>query len=75
MKLPALNAKKVIRVLKKAGFQELRQTGSHLVFANPQRTRLVVVPVHSGDLKKGLLFGIMKSAGLTQRQFVDFLSS
>ncbi len=73
MKLPALNAKKAVRALGNAGFKELRQTGSHLVLINTERTRLVVVPMHSGDLKRGLLFGIIKSAGLTQKQFMDLL--
>lgn len=73
MKLPALNAKKVVRALGKAGLKELRQTGSHLVLVNAERTRIVVVPMHNGDVKKGLLFGIIKSAGLTQKQFTDLL--
>lgn len=73
MKLPALTSLKVVRALKRGGFRELRQTGSHLVLINAERTRLVVVPMHRGDVKKGLLFGIIKSAGLTQKQFLDFL--
>lgn len=73
MRLPALTSKKIVRALKKAGFEELRQAGSHLILTNAGRTRLVVVPMHSGDLKRGLLFGIIKSTGLTQRQFMDLL--
>lgn len=68
-----MKPKEVLRALKKAGFYELRQAGSHLVLSNAQKTRLITVPMHSGDLKRGLLFGIIKSAGLTQKQFMQFL--
>ncbi len=33
--LPALNSRKVVKALKKAGFVEDRQKGSHLVLINP----------------------------------------
>lgn len=64
-RLPALTAKKLIRILKHHGFESERQSGSHLILCHPDGRR-VTVPVHSQrDLGRGLLRSIMKDAGLT----------
>ena len=73
--LPALNARKVIKALKKAGFVEDRQKGSHLVLINPTTNKRVVVPVHSGKtIKKALLQSIIENdAGLTIEKFLKLI--
>lgn len=70
--LPSLNSKKVIKALKKAGFVEDRQKGSHLILINSLTNRRVVVPIHAGKtIKKPLLQSIIEDdAGLS---IVDFL--
>jgi predicted RNA binding protein YcfA (HicA-like mRNA interferase family) len=35
--------------------------------------RKVTVPVHSGDLKRGTLRGIIAQAGMTVAEFLSFL--
>ena len=68
MKLPRdVNGVEAARALKRFGFVELRQTGSHLVLRKEGRT--VVVPQHK-SLKPGTLKGIIEQAGLTLEQFV-----
>ena len=64
--LPALTAKKVVKALKKLGFVEDRQKGSHLILINSATGKRVVVPVHSGKtIKKPLLKSIIEEdAGL-----------
>jgi predicted RNA binding protein YcfA (HicA-like mRNA interferase family) len=59
-----------VRALKRCGFLQLRQTGSHLILRNGSRT--VVVPQHK-PLKPGTLKGIVEQAGLTLEEFVDRL--
>jgi len=73
--LPALTSKKVIKALKKAGFVEDRQKGSHLVLINPQTNKRTVVPIHSGQtIKKPLLESIIENdAGMTIEQFLKLL--
>ena len=73
--LPALNARKVIKALKKAGFIEDRQKGSHLVLVNPVTNKRAVVPVHPGKtIKKPLLRSIIENdAGLTIEKFLTLL--
>lgn len=68
MKLPRdVSGVEVARALRRLGFAELRQTGSHLILRKEGRT--VVVPQHK-PLKPGTLKGIIEQAGLTLEQFV-----
>lgn len=73
--LPALNAKKVIRALKKAGFIEDRQKGSHIVLINTATNKRAVIPVHAGKtIKKPLLKSIIENdAALTIGEFLKLL--
>lgn len=73
--LPALNSKKVIKALKKAGFLEDRQKGSHLVLINSLTNKRVVIPIHPGKtIKKPLLQSIIENdAGLTIEKFLKLL--
>lgn len=73
--LPALTSKKIIKALKKAGFIEDRQKGSHLILINSSTNKRVVVPIHSGKtIKKPLLQSIIEDdAGLTINDFLKLL--
>ena len=47
---PRLTAKQVIKQLKKAGFTEIGQTGSHLKLFNQDTRRTAIVPIHSSKI-------------------------
>lgn len=69
-KIPALTSKQVVRILKKAGFIEDRQKGSHLVLINPSTRVRTVVPMHSRKtIKRSLLYGIISDARLAIEEF------
>lgn len=70
--LPALTARKVIKALKKIGFSEDRQRGSHLILINLTTGKRVVVPIHPGKtIKKPLLKSIIEDdAGLKLEDFL-----
>lgn len=70
MRLPALKSQKVIRVLEKAGFERARQTGSHLILVNRAAKKIIPVPIHNKDIKRGLLLSIIKQADLTAEEFI-----
>ena len=59
-----MSPKEMIKLLKKNGFREVGQKGSHVKLANTEVKRTVIVPYHSKDLKKGLEQAILKQAGL-----------
>lgn len=73
-RLPALTARDVIRALSRAGFQETRTSGSHVRLIHiGDPARKITVPVHSGDLKRGTLRGIIAQAGLTVEEFLKLV--
>lgn len=61
-------AAELLRFLLKQGYRKVRQTGSHLILEHPERSMLIV-PVHRGDLPKGLFLKILKDAGFTIAEF------
>jgi predicted RNA binding protein YcfA (HicA-like mRNA interferase family) len=75
VRLPVVNGRRVIQALTRAGFVIDRVVGSHHVLVFPgDPTRTVIVPVHSGrDLKPGTMRAIIRQAGMTAEEFVDFL--
>ena len=72
-RIPALTANDVIRALKRAGFYERRQSGSHIILRKDGLLRPVPIPRHPGDLHRRLLLEIIREAGLTPDEFLDLL--
>ena len=71
MKLPRdVNGLDAVRALRRLGFQERRQTGSHVILRREART--VVVPMHR-PIKPGTLRGLIEQAGVTLETFRDAL--
>jgi predicted RNA binding protein YcfA (HicA-like mRNA interferase family) len=63
-----------VRALKRAGFVEDRQNGSHLVMIHPETRTRTVIPVHQGrTIKEPLLRAILRDAGLSVDQFLTLL--
>ncbi len=70
-RLGPLSSRKVIKKLKKAGFIETHQRGSHLYLKNDDGNRIVTVPIHgSKDVPIGTLYSIVvRQAGLSVDEF------
>ena len=63
--LPSITGKELIAVLKKHGFAEVRQRGSHVIMRHADGRR-TTVPLHSGrTIGKGLLRKIINDADLS----------
>jgi predicted RNA binding protein YcfA (HicA-like mRNA interferase family) len=60
----------VIAKLKRAGFEEVRQTGSHL-FLRHSDGRMTFVAMHRGDIPLGTMRKILKQANITEDQFKE----
>ncbi|MGI8967378.1 MAG: type II toxin-antitoxin system HicA family toxin [Limisphaerales bacterium] len=68
MKLPRdVNGNEAVRALRRLGFVQIRQTGSHLILRKDSRT--VVVPQHK-PIKPGTLKGVIEQAGISVEEFV-----
>ena len=73
-RIPSLTARKIIQALKRMGFVEDRQKGSHLVLVHPQTKARTVVPIHAGKtLKKSLVRAIISDAGMSPDDFLKLL--
>ncbi len=72
--LPPLKPKEVLKALQGVGFYFHHQTGSHIILKHPsQSSKRVVLPYHNKDLKKGTLQSILKQAGLSIDEFLNYL--
>lgn len=74
-KLPSITPKKLITFLETNGFLKDHATGSHFVFFNPDTKRRAVVPYHTKDLPKGTLLSILREAGFSRDEFLEYLNS
>ena len=70
--LPVLKPREVITILKKLGFIEVRQRGSHKQFRHSDG-RSTTVPDHPGrDISPILLRQIASDIGLTPEEFIQY---
>lgn len=73
-KLPIVSARKLIKVLRKAGFVHDRAEGSHHIFFRESDKKTISVPVHKGtDLGRGLLSSILRDADISIEDFIQML--
>lgn len=59
-----MTPKEMVKLLKKNGFAETSQNGSHVKMKNTETGRQTIVPMHNKSLSKGLEQAILKQAGL-----------
>ena len=72
-RIPVINADNLIAALENAGFQPIRQKGSHLRLKHPDG-RVVTVPIHKGkDIGKGLLRKILRDADWSVETLLIYL--
>lgn len=70
---PTLKPQRLLKIIKKLGFEKVRQEGSHIFYKHPDG-RTTVVPFHQGkDLGRGLLREILKDINLTPKEFQKLL--
>ena len=68
-RLPTLTPRQVLSALKRVGFQEHHQRGSHLYLWHPERSFMTSIPMHARDLRRGTMKAILSQAGLTDDEF------
>ena len=70
MRLTSLKPTVVIQILKKYGFEAIRQKASHIFFRHPDGVR-TVIPFHKGEeLGKGLIKSILNDIELSWEEFI-----
>nr|WP_225938656.1 type II toxin-antitoxin system HicA family toxin [Kovacikia minuta] len=73
-KMPRISSREAIRALERLGFEQVRQSGSHVVLKKESEEGEIgcVVPMHR-ELKVGTLSGILKQAQVTVEEFIGSL--
>ncbi len=70
---PALTGQRLIKVLRKMGFEVIRRKGSHH-FLKHADGRCTVVPVHAGEtIGRGLLAQILRDCEITPEEIQKLL--
>jgi len=60
-----MKSSELLRLFKKSGWIEIRQTGSHKIFKNPETDETLPVPFHGAkEVGKGLAISILKKVGV-----------
>jgi predicted RNA binding protein YcfA (HicA-like mRNA interferase family) len=70
--LPRLSGHKCISTLQKAGFEIIRQSGSHIVVKRSTPFAQLVVPDHK-ELDTGTLRAIIRQSGLSVDEFLKLI--
>lgn len=68
--MASFKPKEVVTILQKLGFVKKRQTGSHLVMFHPESQVVISVPIHTKDVKHGLMKSIIKQSNSTETEFI-----
>lgn len=63
-KLPVITARKLLKILRKTGFEIDHITGSHYILYRRIDGKRTTIPYHNKDIKPGTLHSILKSVGL-----------
>jgi predicted RNA binding protein YcfA (HicA-like mRNA interferase family) len=73
-RMPRISSKQAIRALEHLGFEQVRQTGSHIVLKKETEEGEIgcVVPLHR-ELKVGTLSSILKQAQVSIEEFIENL--
>ena len=71
-KYPILPPNKVIKIMKKLGFEKCSQKGSHVKFVNYNTGYVFIIPIHK-EVARGTLKSILEQANIELDVFLDNL--
>ena len=63
----------MVAALKKAGFVEKRQKGSHIILWHEKKRRTTVVALHGWAMPRPIVKEILKQADISEEEFLIFL--
>lgn len=71
-RIPALTSRQLLEALQRGGYEQARQSGSHLTMKHPDRS-MVIVPLHARDVNRATMMRIIRQAGYTEDEFLALL--
>ena len=73
-KYPILPPEKIIKVMKKLGFNKISQKGSHAKYINEKTGKIFIIPIHY-EIARGTLKNILEQADIELEEFLKYLKS
>lgn len=71
--LPIISGREVKQAFEKAGWQFVRQRGSHMILTKPGSISSLSVPDHR-EIARGTLRSLIRASGMTVEEFIAYLS-
>ena len=69
-KLVPITAYKIIKIIERIGFENVRIKGSHYFFIHPLSNKSTTIPVHSGEvLGVGMLKQILRDIDVSTEEY------
>lgn len=68
--LPVLSGREVVKAFQKAGWQMVRQKGSHMILVKSGKIASLSVPDHR-EVAKGTLRSLIRASELTVEEFIE----
>ncbi len=72
-KLPTATAKDLVRIAERLGFVFRRQRGSHAIYVRHSDQARVVIPMHTGEVKRKTLRAIIQDLKISAEEFGNML--
>lgn len=72
-KVPVIKARKLLVALKKMGFYEHHQVGSHIQLKHPDGRRTTVSYHPSREVRRGTLKGIIDDLNISVEEFIKII--
>lgn len=71
-RLRNIGAQRAIRAFRRLGYETARVRGSHHILRHPNGS-MIVLPMHRGAIKVGILLDAIDRAGITPEEFEGLL--
>ena len=68
--MASFKPKEVVSILQALGFIKKRQSGSHVLMYNQETKVSIPIPIHTKDIKRGLILGIIKQVKSSEEEFI-----
>ncbi len=69
-RLPRLSGREAVKAFESLGWQQARQSGSHIIMVREGHLATLSVPDHK-EVAKGTLRSLIRSAGITVDEFLE----
>lgn len=71
--IPILTPKELLGILLKAGFNVIRQKGSHIWLSHPITQRSTTIAMHAKDFSRNMISKILKQVGISVQELLRLL--